>query len=39
MHIFIDEFVTKIAEYYGGTQRTGGNGRHPIAEPKRSSWR
>src|SRR6185503_3978903 len=28
MHIFIDEFVTKIAEYYGGRGRNG-NGRHP----------
>ncbi len=27
MHVFIDEFVTKIAEYYGGTG-TNGKGRH-----------
>ena len=27
MHVFIDEFVTKIAEYYGGRSRNG-NGRH-----------
>jgi biopolymer transport protein ExbB len=33
MHIFIDEFVTKIAEYYGG-RRSNGNGsrRHQSAE-------
>jgi biopolymer transport protein ExbB len=29
MHIFIDEFVTKIAEYYGGRP---GNGRHNRSE-------
>ena len=34
MHIFIDEFVTKIAEYYGGRSGAGnGNGRHHNAEP------
>ena len=27
MHIFIDEFVTKIAEYYGGRGGNNGNGR------------
>jgi biopolymer transport protein ExbB len=31
MHIFIDEFVTKIAEYYGGRIRNGNGQRH--AEP------
>ena len=31
MHIFIDEFVTKIAEYYGG-RNTGGNGRRNIEQ-------
>jgi len=32
MHIFIDEFVTKIAEYYGG-RISNGNGRHRTSEP------
>jgi biopolymer transport protein ExbB len=27
MHVFIDEFVTKIAEYYGG-RGTNGKGQH-----------
>ena len=31
MHVFIDEFVTKIAEYYGG-RRSNGNGSHRRAE-------
>ena len=31
MHVFIDEFVTKIAEYYGGRE-TGPKGRNPESE-------
>jgi biopolymer transport protein ExbB len=34
MHVFIDEFVTKIAEYYGGT-RNGSNGsRQQSSDPR-----
>jgi hypothetical protein len=32
MHVFIDEFVTKIAEYYGG--RKGRPGGMPTGEPE-----
>jgi biopolymer transport protein ExbB len=35
MHVFIDEFVTKIAEYYGGT-RNGANGSRQQASDPRS---
>jgi hypothetical protein len=32
MHIFIDEFVTKIAEYYGGRGRNGSGNRPTDAD-------
>ena len=34
MQVFIDEFVTKIAEYYGGTRKGSNGSRHHVPDPR-----